>query len=239
MEEAQYDKDFKIITHGSVSIESIGKQNVIDVSNDIIQLIKEIYIGLQVPQVIMEAGDITYANGSLSLDVLRQRYMQFQNMMAKWIKNKIFAPISQLNDFWEYDDGGVKKLTIPNVEWNHMALFDLNDYIQQISQLVGEKKLVSVHTLYRSLGLDYEGEQRHIRRESIDEAIHNREKENLSKMSLTSLKALGDDDEIPDLPDHPVPGESPEENPLAGQEEGGGMGGGGGMPPPPGGAPPA
>src|SRR5690606_2345001 len=109
--------------HGSVSIERIGAQAVLDVANDITQLIKEIYIGLMIPQVIMESGDITYANGSLSLDVLKQRYMQFQNMLAKWIKTKVFAPISQLNDFWERKDGQ-KKLILPDIEWNHMSLFD-------------------------------------------------------------------------------------------------------------------
>ena len=234
LEEAQYDKDFKIITHGSVTIERIGAQTVIDVSNDITQLIKEIYIGLMVPQVIMEAGDITYANGSLSLDVLRQRYLQFQNMMSKWIKKKVFAPIAQLNDFWERK-GGEKKLIIPDIEWNHMSLFDLNDYIQQISQLVGERKLVSVHTLYRSLGLDYENEQQRIREESIQEAIHKKEAEVLSRMSLSELKALDVDDEIPDVPEPLLPGEDPNEAPPAGGEEagGGGMGGMGGLPSPP------
>ena len=224
MEEAQYDKDFKIITHGGVSIDRIGATAVIDINPDIAQLTKEIYIGLMVPQVVMEAGDVTYANGGLSLDVLRQRYLQFQNMMTTWIKTKIFAPIAQLNDFWDYEDDK-KKLIIPNVEWNHMSLFDLTDYIQQLSGLVGEKKLVSVHTLYRSLGLDYENEKKQIKKESIDDAISSREREMLAKLSLVELKALGDGDDIPDLPDQPLPGESPDEIPAK-PEAGGDMGGG-------------
>jgi hypothetical protein len=90
--------------------------------------------------------------------------------------------------------------------------------------------------------LDYEDEQRKIRKENIDDAIHKKEVEMLGKLSLAQLKSLNDEDEIPDLPDYPVPGESPEEAPSAGGGEaaggGGGMesmmgGGGGGMPPPP------
>jgi hypothetical protein len=230
LEEATYDKDFKIITHGSVSIEKISSNGVIDINPDLQQLMKEIYIGLMVPQVIMEAGDITYANGGLSLDVLRQRYMQFQNMLAKWIKTKIFQPIAELNDFWEYKDGE-KKLIIPEVEWNHMSMFDLADYIGLISQLVtAEKKIVSVHSLFRSLGLDYEDEQRRTRHENIVEAIAAREKEALTHLTLTELRALDVDDEIPDIPESPVPGEKPKE-PSGGEEEGGG--GEGGVPPPP------
>ena len=235
LEQAQYDKDFKIITHGSVTIERIGAQSVIDVSNDITQLIKEIYIGLMVPSVLMDGGgEITYSNGSLSLDVLRQRYVQFQNMLSKWIKKKVFAPIAQLNDFWERKNGE-KRLIIPDVEWNHMNLFDLNDYVQQISQLVGERKLVSVHTLYRSLGLDYENEQIQIRKESIEDAIHKREAEVLGKLNLSELRAIVDGEEIKETPETPLPGESPDEEPAAGGEDasGGGMGGMGGLPTPP------
>lgn len=233
LEEAQYDKDFKIITHGSVAIERVGAQSVIDVSNDITQLIKEIYIGLMVPQVIMESGDVTYANGGLSLDVLKQRYMQFQNMLSKWIRKKVFAPISQLNGFWDYSSGE-QKLIVPQVEWNHMSLFDLNDYISTLTQLTGEKKMVSVHTLYRSLGLDYEKEQRMIKIESIDEAIKKKEQEALDKMSLSALKSLGEDSEIPELIETALPGESPDEEPLPGQESSdSGMGGGAPPPPPP------
>jgi len=239
MEEVQYDKDAKIIAPGSVSIEKIGSQNVIDINPDLQQLMKEMYIGLMVPQVIMEAGDITYANGGLSLDVLRQRYMQFQNMLAKWIRTKIFQPICELNDFWDYKDGE-KKLIIPDVEWNHMAMFDLNDYIQLISGLVtAEKKVVSIHSLFRSLGLDYEDERRMIRHESIEDEISNKEQASLQKLTLTELRALDVGDEIPDIPDSPVPGETPTPGESAEGQEGGDAGGMGGAPPPPPDLPPA
>jgi hypothetical protein len=239
LEEAQYDKDFKIITHGSVTIEKISSNAVIDINPDLQQLMKEIYIGLMVPQVIMEAGEITYANGGLSLDVLRQRYMQFQNMMSKWIRTKVFAPIAQLNDFYEYKDGE-KKLIIPEVEWNHMTMFDVDTYISQISGLVtAENPIVSIHSLFRSFGLNYEDEERMIRHESITKAIRAKEVASLTKLSLTELRALDPDDEIPDIPDAPLPGEeTPGEEGAEGGAEGGeaggmDMGGGGGEPPPP------
>jgi len=230
---SQYDKDFKIITHGSVDIQKISSNVVIDINPDLERLMKEIYIALMVPQVIMESGDITYANGGLSLDVLRQRYMQFQNMLSKWIRTKVFAPISQMHDFWE-DIDGERRLIIPDVEWNHMSLFDLGDYIQFLSNLaVGEQKIVSEHSLFRSLGLDYENEQRMIRHEAIIDATRAKEQASLMNMSLSELRSLDVNDEIPDMPDTPLPGETPQETPVPGEEEGGGgppMGGGGGSP---------
>lgn len=241
-EEAQYDKDFKIFTHDAVAVERVGYgQGIYDTSNDVTQLIKEIYIGLMVPSVIMDGSDTTYATGSVALDVLRQRYMQFRQMMTSWLKRKIFAPISQINDFYEYVDGE-KTLIVPEVDWNHMSLFDMDSYINNmvnLSQGEGVQKRVSLQTLYRSLGLEYEEERRKIRYEDIQDAIRTREIAAMQRYSIHELKALGPGDEIDEVADEPVPGQSAYESP-----EGGGApppGGGGGipgMPPMPGGKPP-
>lgn len=242
---AQYDKDAKIFTHNAVEVERIGYgQGIYDVSGDITQLIKLIYVGLMVPSVVMDGSDTTYATGSVALDVLRQRYMQFRNMLANWLKEKIFAPISRLNDFYDYEDGE-KKLIVPEVEWNHMSLFDMSDYIGHLMQLANSpepgKNKVSVQTLYRSLGLEYEDELRKMRYEDIQEAIRMKELSSIGRMDLNKLRALNPDDEIEEVQEPPVPGEDPYD-PVPGQP--GGLGGptGGlpGMPPPlpmPGGPP--
>lgn len=222
-EAAQYDKDFKIFTHDAVTVERIGyAQGIYDISGDITQLIKEIYIGLMVPSVIMDGSDTTYATGSVSLDVLRQRYMQFRYMLSAWLKRKIFAPISKLNDFYEYESGD-KKLIIPEIEWNHMSLFDMSDYISNLSTLAsgeGPAKKVSLQTLYRSLGLEYEDEVRKLRYEDIQDAIRMKEMQALQSYSLNELKALGPNDEIEEVKPHPVPGEDPNVTPTPGEESG-------------------
>jgi hypothetical protein len=247
-EEAQYDKDFKIFTHDAVAIERVGYgQGIYDTSADVEQLIKEIYIGLMVPSVIMDGSDTTYATGSVALDVLRQRYMQFRQMMTSWLKRKIFAPISQIQEFYEYIDGE-KTLIVPEVDWNHMSLFDMDSYINNmvnLSQGEGVQKRVSLQTLYRSLGLEYEEEQRKIRYEDIQDAIRTREIAAMARYSIHELKALGPGDEIEEVADEPVPGQSPYEPAAEGGAPGGPGGPGGPMggPPPlggpkPGGAPP-
>ena len=240
-EEAQFDKDFKIFTHQSVNVERIGYgQGIHDTSNDVQQLIKEIYIGLMVPSVIMDGSDTTYATGSVALDVLRQRYMQFRQYMTSWLKNRIFAPIAQINDFYEYIDGE-KTLIVPEVDWNHMSLFDMDSYINNLvnlSQGEGVQKRVSLQTMYRSLGLEYEEEQRKIRFEDVQDAIRMREVAAMARYPIHELKSLGPGDEIEEVADEPVPGESPYEPP--GETGAGGAPGGapGGMPGAPGGAPP-
>jgi hypothetical protein len=250
--EAQYDQDFKIFTHEAVTVERVGyNSGIIDISGDITQLLKEIFMGLMVPQVLMDGGgDITYSNGGVSLDVLRQRYMAFRNMMSNWLKNKIFAPISKLNEFYEYEDGE-KKLIIPTVEWSHMSIFDTMDYIQQLVALsTGDQKRVSQQTLYRSLGLEYDEERRKMKKEDIQEAVRKKELASLEAMALNELRGLDEDSDIPEIAPSALPGQSPYAD-AAGQQPGGetGAGGaGGGLPPLPGlgspsggggGAPPA
>ena len=245
-ESAQYDKDFKIFTHNAVDIQRIGYgQGIYDISGDLERLVKEIYVGLMVPSVIMDGSDTTYATGSVALDVLRQRYIQFRQYITSWLRNRIFAPISQINDFYEYIDGE-KVLIVPDVDWNHMSLFDMDSYIQNmvnLSQGEGIQKRVSLQTLYRSLGLEYEEEQRKIRYEDINDAIRMKEMGSLARYSLSELRSLGPGDEINEVKptDEPVPGQSafittPTEQGAPGMGPGPGAPGG---PPMPGAPPPA
>jgi len=245
-EEAQYDKDFKIFTHEGVDVTRVGYgQGIYDISGDITQLVKEIYVGLFVPPVMMDGGaDTTYANGGVALDVLRQRYMQFRNMMSQWLKRKIFAPISKIQGFYDYS-GGEKQLIVPEIDWNHMSLFDAGDYINSLvtlTQGTADQKRASLHTLYRSLGLEFEDEIRKIKKENIQNAIFKKEVAALDAMDLNSLRALDDEDEIPEPATPAAPGA---EAPVPGETPGGAMpdlglpGGPPPMMPSPGGAAPA
>jgi len=228
IEEASNNKNFKLITHDGFSAETVGAgSGIYDTSADITQLMKEMYIGLMVPNVIMDGGgDISYQNGGVALDVLRQRYTQFRNYLTNWLRRKIFAPISKMNEFYDYSNGK-KILIVPDVDWNHMSLFDTSDYIQQLTTLAtAQPPRVSNQTLYKSLGLEYEDELRKIRREQIDLAIQTREVNTLNAMSLNDLRALGTESEIKEIVDR-LPGESPYEEPIPGSE------GGNSIPPPP------
>lgn len=255
VEQATYDKNYKLFTHEALDVQVIGKgSGILDTSGHITQLIKEIYTGLMVPSVIMDGGsDTTYSNGGVALDVLKQRYMQFRNMLAAWLKRKVFTPIAIMQDFYEYKDGK-KTLIIPDVDWNHMALFDTNEHIGNLIQLSagqeGEKR-VSTHELHRALGLDFDDQMQKIKKENIANMILMKEKQELEKMTLNELRSLSDDDEIQQKQET-----MEEKEKLPGEEDKGAGGlpgmpdmpdlGGGGMPdmpdlgstPPAGGEPP-
>jgi hypothetical protein len=233
LEEAQYDKDFKIVTHNGVDITRVGfSGSTLEVATDLEFIMNNLYNGLMAPKALFDSEGASYASSSVGLEVLRQRYDIFRNMLKKWLERKIFAPICELQDFFEYVDGE-KRLQVPTIDFNHMNLYDLSDYINAINTYVGSKQ-ISVQTLCRSLGLSYEEEQKRLREEAINEAIINKEKAILGNMRLSELLSLDPDKAIPEPAEDvaPAAGEESGEAPpgLPGLSP---MGG-----PPPGGPPP-
>lgn len=236
---SQYDKDFKIFTHDAVTVERVGASGaILDTSADMERLTKELYIGLMIPQVLMDGGgDVTYANGGITLDVLKQRYFQFRNMIASWLRTKVFAPICKINEFYDYKDGK-KILLVPEVQWNHMSLFDAGDYVSSLMTMRTsnqENPEVSKQTIYRSLGLDMDDELRKLKQEAIRDTILKKEKAALETYTLDQLRTLGPDDAIKvQENEETVPGEVSESEADAGPGEdldlGGGMPGMPGMP---------
>jgi hypothetical protein len=244
-EEAEYDKNFKLITHAGVDVQRVGfSGQVLDIAGDMELIIKNIYTGLMVPPAVVDTESAVYASASIGLEVLRQRYFNFRNMMSKWLVNKIFAPISELQGFYEYKNKE-KRLIVPEVEWNHMNLYDLQDYISNITGMVSAKQ-ASVQTLYKSMGLNYEDEKVKMREEAIDEAVRRREEMALGTMTLTELRSLDPEKPIMEAVDSKEREAVPAVPPEAGAPAGmpgmpGELGAGplGGLPelaPPPGGA---
>jgi len=234
LEEAQYDKDFKIVTHGGVTIERAGfSGGVLDVAADIEHIVTNLYAGLMTPKALMDQEAATYASSSVGLEVLRQRYDIFRNMMKKWLERKVFAPICEIQDFFEYKDGE-KRLLVPSIDFNHMNLYDMADFITSVGQFVGNKQ-VSMQTLHRSLGLSYEEERRRLREEMIDEQVFAKEQQVLGNMKLAELLGLDPSKSISEPPGGLAGGGGA----LPGVPPGGDMGGppdmgGMGAPPPPG-----
>jgi hypothetical protein len=191
-----------------------------------------------VPQAVIDTESAVYASASIGLEVLRQRYFNFRNMLGKWLMNKIFAPISDLRGYYQAK-GGYKKLIVPEVEWNQMNLYDLQDYISNISGLVTAKQ-VSLETLYRSLGLNYEDERQKMRKEAVNDAIRQREEQALASMSLIELRSLDPEREIMEptqaaqplggMPGGGAPGAEAGMPSGGTPPMGGGMPGGGGLP---------
>lgn len=194
-EQAQYDRDFKLITHDGVTVERVGYSGqVLDIAADFEMIMNNIYTALMIPRVLIE-NDGAFSTASLGLEVLRQRYYSFRNMLANWIEQKVFAPISKIQGFYNDYNQGRKELIIPKIEWNKMNLYEQSEYVGNLNSLVGTKQ-ASLQSLYKSLGLNYEEEQKKLRQEAIDEAIRLKEQQVLSTYSLSKLRAMDPESDV-------------------------------------------
>jgi hypothetical protein len=231
---AQYDRDFKIISHAAVSVERVGASGqIIDIGNDMTFILDNILYGLLTPKAVITQEGASFNSATIGLEVLKQRYESFRNMMAQWLIKKIFAPISEIQEFYEYKDN-TKKLILPEIEWNKMILFDMDNYINVLNGLVGQKS-ASRKTLFYSLGLNPEEERRRIREEMIEDAIAAKEQQIVQGMALGALRAIKPDDDIIEPTEAPLPGTpGSEESGIPGTAPGVDMGMMGGAPSAPG-----
>lgn len=204
---AAYDKDFKIITHAGVTVERVGAAGqIIDIAPDMTFILDNIMYGLMTPKSVLTQEGAAFQSASIGLEVLKQRYESFRNMMAQWLIRKIFAPISEIQEFYDYKDGE-KKLIVPDIDWNQMALYDMDNYINVVKDLAtSQSPNVSKATLFRSLGLSYEEEMRKIKEEAIRTAILQREIKTLQEMSLGALRSIKSDQDIIEPTSAPLPG---------------------------------
>jgi hypothetical protein len=247
-ENAQYDRDFKIITHAGVSVERVGASGqIIDIAPDMAFILDNICFGLMVPKNVLVQEGAAFQSATIGLEVLKQRYESFRNMMARWLIRKVFAPISELQEFYTYKDGE-KKLIVPSIDWNKLSLYDSGEYISTIKELANnpQNPMVSKATLFRSLGLSEEEETRQIKEEAIQTVILQKELAILQTMSLGALRSLNSGTDIIEGTEAPLPGTAgamPEESgAMPGGDLGGSMpglggsdlgGGGLGLPPMP------
>lgn len=217
--ESQYDPDAKLITHGAVTVEKVSNAGqTLDVAQDLELIMKNLYTGLMVPEAIMNGEGPNYATASIGLEVLRARYERFRNLITRWVKKKLFEPISKIQDFYEYKDGE-KKLIVPDVQWNKINLREIDSYINALTQMMSDelgKSRVSKRTVFSFLDIDLDTENQNLKEEAIEQLAQQKEIERLSKMSVEELKTVDPTKPITDL--------HPEEEAALG--EGGGPGGG-------------
>jgi hypothetical protein len=228
-ESAQYDRDFKIITHAGVTVERVGASGqILDIGPDMTFILDNILYGLMVPKAIITQEGSSFNSATVGLEVLKQRYESFRNMVAQWLTKKIFAPISEIQEFYEYKDGE-KKLIVPDIEWNKMVLFDMDNYINVLNTLVGQN-VVSKTTLFHSLGLNVDEERRQLKEEMIQQAILAKEAQILQSMPLGTLRSLGPEDDLIEPTEAPLPGMpgASEESGVPGSMPDLGLGGAGG-----------
>jgi hypothetical protein len=167
LEQATYDTNFTIVTHMGFEVSYVGATGqILPLDAEFEHIEDRILTGLFTSKAFTHGEGPTYANASVALEVLQQRYVSFRNMIERWLERKIFAPISRIQDFTKYRNG-VKELIIPKVNWQRINLKNNREYQGALEGLVRDNK-VSLHSLMESLDLNYDNEIGKIKSELED-----------------------------------------------------------------------
>ena len=168
LEQATYDTNFTIVTHTGFELQYIGATGqILPLDGEFDRIEDRILTGLFTSKAFTHGEGPTYANASVALEVLQQRYVSFRNILERWLERKVFAPISRIQDFSKYRNG-IKELIIPKVDWNKINLKNNREYQGALEGLATQNK-VSMHSLYDALDLDYAEEITQIKEEIEDQ----------------------------------------------------------------------
>ena len=162
LEEATYDPNFTLVTHPGLEVQYVGSNGVIlPLEGEMNQIEDRVLTGLFTSKAFTHSDGPTYANASVALEVLQQRYVSFRTLIEKWLEIKIFKPICKIQGFERITAGGRKELIKPKVNWDKINLKNNREYQQSLENLVKDNK-VSLHTMFRALDLSFDEEMEYI-----------------------------------------------------------------------------
>jgi hypothetical protein len=135
---------------------------------------RELMRALEISDAVLTNQGMTFANASVSLRVMVNKYLRFQKMLTSFIKEFIYKPVAEVQGFYKTNEEGNKELIVPDIEWELMKLQD-DAQLKSVLQAMQQKGLISRHTLMTYMGLDYEKERDLIVKEQKDDQIFSRQ----------------------------------------------------------------
>lgn len=169
-DELSQDLSSWFVYHHAISVDyisSAGKIHSFDNEHKWIR--EEILAALMGSQAIVGGEGPNYATASVGLQILINRYMRNEEMLADWVKNYIFKPISIAQDFKRVNEWGDEEYIVPDIEFEFMRMRDDAQQKSLMKELV-KMGLVSKHSFFNYIGLNQEREKKQIAKERDDEA---------------------------------------------------------------------
>jgi len=165
---ADEDSNSWLIWHHYIAVDYIASAgHVMPLNQEYDYTDKELMRALEISDAVLTNQGMSFANASVSLRVMVNKYLRYQKMLSEFIKNFIYKPVSLVRGFYKTTDEGKKELLVPDIEWELMKLQD-DAQIKNILQQMQQKGLISKHTVMTYMGLDYEKEKEMITKERED-----------------------------------------------------------------------
>jgi hypothetical protein len=168
---ADEDSNGWLVWHHYIQADYIASAgHVMPLAGEYTWIDKELMRAMEISDAVLTNQGMTFANASVSLRVMVNKYQRFQKMLSDFIKNFIYKPVAQVQGFYKTNDEGNKELIIPDIEWELTKLQD-DAQLKSVLQNLQQKGLISKHTMMAYLNLDYEKEKELIESERKDDEI--------------------------------------------------------------------
>ncbi len=225
LDQASADPDSWFIWHNYVNFDYIASAGkTIPLDNELKWVNSELYAGLGVNEAILTGGGVTFANASIALRIMVNKYKRFQKLLSDWIIENVYKPVAKVQQFYRVDKiTGEQELIIPHIEWEMMRLQDdaqQKNLLQQLQQ----KGIISKKTLLTYIGIDYDKEKEMVKQEMEEDLLYKKEVDK-KKKETTPVTEPAKKERLP-RPEAPL--SLPEITPPSAAEElplGGGMAG--------------
>lgn len=207
---AEEDPNFVLVYHYGLQTDYVGSSGkILPLNTEFDFIEKELLHGLGISQSMLNGEG--YQGAQVSYEAATQKYMSYRLRLESWIRNKVYRPISEIQEFYEPIKSEVnhqyrikqreKKLIVPDITWQKQD-FSSNQMIMNFIQQLHQRGLISTKTVLDIVNLDYETEKRNLEEErgSVFDA-------NLPKNPMApSSDELDDeiDNEINDKPNTPI-----------------------------------
>ena len=180
------DPNYFLVYHYGLSFDYVGSTGkILPLNTEFAFIDSELLTGMCITKEMLSGNGASFAVGSggVSQDALAHRYMSYRLRLESFIRNKIYRPVSEVQQFYKpYTEDGFQtkfmtsaalkraaankelELIVPKIVWSHQDL-TTNQSVMLFIQNLQAKNLVSMTTILPLLSLDPETEKRNLERE--------------------------------------------------------------------------
>lgn len=145
--------DYSIVTNFEWHWEQIGSEHrLLDLSREYENIDQQLYAALGVTRELL-TGEGMYSGSKISVEILNTRCLLIREMFQEFIEKRLFEPMAEANDFFEYDKFGAKKYLYPKISFNRLTIRDNNEVFDSLFQLY-QKGSLPVDIIYDLFNLN-------------------------------------------------------------------------------------
>jgi len=183
LHELDGDPNSFLVYHYGLSFDFVGSNGKILPLNTEFEFISnELMVGLGITQAMLNGDGSTYSTAQVGAEALARRYASYRLRLESWIRNKVYKPIAEVQQFYKPKNGTLARrlmsprelrravsnkemeLVIPKLMWQQQDLTS-NQSAMTFIQKLSETGLVSMQTVFSLLSLDPETEKRNLENE--------------------------------------------------------------------------